>query len=421
MEVAGHIPYTHRFRSIPDFVDSTAASPFLQRFEETIMPFRYDHLKEFRLEDDRGAPSVPSEIVPPPIWSHTHIPFNYNYRQNPSVKAAVDSSGILRLYNTQASPKQLTQYILYSATEVPTSPPDGVPDLSSYEAPLQNAIGAAQKLFEERPIWSKRALLSAISQETMKEISSNQTKYMYQHLGYMFENGPWRDACVKYGLDPRTDLAYRQYQTVTFMLDPHPLRRRRKAEMEGANIASDTIRKKPGRNHVFDGRSLSLDGKTWQICDITDPQIRRIASTPHVRHTCDKHSGFFHDCTLSKIKAITRDKIDVLLAGRVPRDGDYERLLGLPEVIEGDTSNVTRILVLERPSKKEAALCSRIRALIVGKRRLTARESRGMSGDEEEEIVEAGDEVDREDQGEGENDGASDAEQTGEGSEDEDL
>ena len=137
---------------------------------------------------------------------------------------------------------------------------------------------------------------------------------------------------------------------------------------------------------------------------------------------CDKHSGFFHDCTLSKIKVLTRDKIDVLLAGRVPRDGDYERLLELPEVIKGDTSNVTRSLVLERPSKKEAALCSRIRGLIVGKRRLKARETRGMGRDEDlEETVEVVDEVDQEDQGEEENDGAGDAEQTPEGSEDEDL
>ena len=364
VNAVGRITQTHRFRSIPDFVDSIDASPFMQRFDKTVLPFQYAALKKFHLEDDRNMRSDHSEIVPPPKWSHAQIPFNYNYRQNPTVRSAIDSAGAVRLYNTQAPAKPLTQYVSFDDDAVPSSLPANLPPLSSLDAPLREAIHASQKLFEGRPIWSKRALLSAIPKSTTNSISFNQTKYVYQYIGYMFENGPWRDACVKYGIDPRKDSKYRRYQTLTFMLDSDPLRRKA-ADRQKAKVLPATVHAE--KNHIFNGKSVSLDGKTWHICDITDPQIRAIASTAEIRETCDKHTGFFHSCTLAKIKAITRDKLDVLIAGRMPRDGDYARLLTFPDVVEG--SDVQQLLRLENASRREVTVASRIRSLILEKRR----------------------------------------------------
>ena len=363
----------------------------MQKFKQTILPFQYDTLKKFYIDDDRKTQTKRHDVVPPPVWSHSQIPFNYNYRQNPSVRATVDPDGALRLYNSQAPAKPLTQYLLYENEEVPTSPSADLPPLSSFEPTLQEAIRAAQKLFNDRPIWSKRALLSSLPENAMNAISINQTKHIYQYLGYMFENGPWRDACVKYGVDPRKDSKYRHYQTLTFMLDSHPLRR--KAELERAR-PPDAGREQR-RTHIFNGKSLSLDGKIWQICDITDPQLQQLASTTVIQETCDRQTGFFHTCTLAKIKTITRDKMDVLLAGHRPLDRDYIRLMAFPDAVDG---GMPHGLVLDNASRKEAALASRIRSLIVSKRRFDEIAAQGgekiMSDMDETDQVDSINEVD---------------------------
>lgn len=111
VEGIGVIGQTHRFRGklrrchnfespvltdsgLPDFVTSTANSPFMKKFEEHILPFdcmpylflvnftdanasEDDKMKGFKLDLSKGIkPNI--EIIPPPRWSQLEIPFNYS-------------------------------------------------------------------------------------------------------------------------------------------------------------------------------------------------------------------------------------------------------------------------------------------------------------------------------------------------------
>jgi hypothetical protein len=37
---------------------------------------------------------------------------------------------------------------------------------------------------------------------------------------------------------------------------------------------------------MFDGKSVSVDSKVWQVCDITDPLLSSMLSTPDIREDC---------------------------------------------------------------------------------------------------------------------------------------
>lgn len=92
----------------------------------------------------------------------------------------------------------------------------------------------------------------------------------------MWRAGPWRDACVIYGLDPRLDPKYRMYQTVFFQMDTY----------RPKNIPVDEQKE----SHVFDGKRVTKDGRCFQLCDVTDPMVRILIDTKDIRKSCNVSS-----------------------------------------------------------------------------------------------------------------------------------
>lgn len=80
---------------MPDFVYSTANSPFMKKMAEHILPFEClipseracnklhrltvldEKLKGFKFDMSKG-PKPNIDLIPPPRWSHVTIPFNYS-------------------------------------------------------------------------------------------------------------------------------------------------------------------------------------------------------------------------------------------------------------------------------------------------------------------------------------------------------
>ena len=160
-------------------------------------------------------------------------------------------------------------------------PSDDLEPIDTLEPVMQDLIEMLRQLLEERPIWTRRAIRNRL--EAPGRDWNSVAKHVYQYAGYMFKSGPWRDAVVKFGVDPRSDPKYRIYQTMMFQLDdkgvedleiPNP----------GGHKRGEKVKNR--LSHVFDGKTVGLAGKTWQVCDIVDPLLKSLLDTENLRDEC---------------------------------------------------------------------------------------------------------------------------------------
>lgn len=57
-----------------------------------------------------------------------------------------------------------------------------------------------EKMFEERPVWTKAALTYHVA-----GVDKNSLRFILASVAYYFTTGPWRNAWVRIGYDPRKD------------------------------------------------------------------------------------------------------------------------------------------------------------------------------------------------------------------------
>ena len=155
--------------------------------------------------------------------------------------------------------------------------------------------------FDERPIMTRRVVYNMFPNEVEAQI-----KELFRYIVYVFPAGPWRDALVRFGVDPRTDPKYRIYQTMTFKIPTvrQPVGRGNVAAQRSDEVGEtqgqgewmdNRVRWKRGvknqerdtQSHFFDGKKVVCDGRTWQVCDITDPFIRHVLDVDNLREKCD--------------------------------------------------------------------------------------------------------------------------------------
>ncbi|KAI0408052.1 hypothetical protein F4802DRAFT_447554 [Xylaria palmicola] len=317
-EAVGMIRDSHRYRGLADFQFANTNTPFLRNVAEHLLPLNFSTLRQFKLEE--GVATKPGlEIIPPPHFTDKVIGFNYNYEQNPGIiDQGLDEEGETRLINRQGRNKfSYGHFIHHDAFPAPDRPTrmDGeaqkVPD--SLMQQLRQAM-------ERRPIWTRRAIVNQVR----GNYTESTLKVALQLMGYQFRGGPFRDAIVKYGIDPRHDSKYRQYQTLSFKLA--------KNLVGSTKVPWQTIRRGQVRSytknddptsHIWDGESYSTDGKLWQICDITDPFMVDIITNAPVRSECDlSESGWFHRGTWQKIKAAMKAKMIAITKDRLGSETD---------------------------------------------------------------------------------------------------
>jgi len=294
-----------------------------------------ESLRKFKLDPSRGVKEN-EELIPPPTFSDKTVPINWGYHQNSTIKVTTDqTTGKTILTNQSRAPKINTYYIPFDTPTVPSAPPP----LPLPDPILQSLLTELHAVLAERPIWTRRAILNRISR-------SNPGIYLLkpaiQYIGYQFRGGPWRDAIVRYGIDPRSSPEYRIYQTLFFKIVDHEPAASAAGKPWHDKRSEYTRKAHPEtldpNSHIFDGTSISLDGKIWQVCDITDPLLVRLLSTPTLREKCDLHSdGWFCNGTWAKVRAIMRTKISAIRIGREMLDSDFAQTLQLPDVVKNKT------------------------------------------------------------------------------------
>ncbi|OAA41656.1 Transcription factor IIIC, subunit 5 [Metarhizium rileyi] len=367
VEAVGIIKHTHRFRALADFYWDMNRSEFAQRYAEQVLPGDVEKLRQFAFE--KGTDRPPDvDVIPPPIFTHMSLPFNYFYSQNPYVRTTEDGD----TFNMTAV-KQVGYFIGAEdpAPDGPQLPPDMTdPRMIEVMAQLEDA-------FQYRPVWTRRSLLNHMRGKLQ---SWNELKRYLNYTAYQFKGGPWRDSVVPYGIDPRSDPKYRIYQTLMFKLKRHkrtikhqPWHSIRRTQLGESQSTSGTR----ADSHIFDGGSYQTDGKVWQVCDITDPLLKELFDDAPIRPECDANSGWYHGGLWAKVKAIMKTKLVAIQFGRHLTKEDFARTLECGDATPTRTTSNTFHLPLpnlhlskdeltvlhgrEPPKKKSAGYNVRLR------------------------------------------------------------
>ncbi|KAK9414391.1 putative Transcription factor tau subunit sfc1 [Seiridium unicorne] len=313
-DAVGVIRETHRYHGLADFQFSASEMPYLTKVADHILPMRASKLRELKFDPNLYTVKG-QEIIPPPFYTDRVVPFNYFYEQNPYVRVdGVDEHGKAIMVNVQGRlAKTYGHYIEYNYYPIPTAPAKNLANSRQVPKDLLDRVRAA---FEERPIWTRRALITRIA----PYYSDNSLKIAVQLVGYQFKGGPWRDAIIKYGVDPRPDPRYRIYQTLAFKLERLP-----NDSTVKNGIVRSMAREEAGRSHLWDGLQYCTNGKFWQICDITDPCLVKMINDAPVRDECDiATDGWWNGGTWAKIKAFMKAKMIAIRAGRLGSDNEGE-------------------------------------------------------------------------------------------------
>lgn len=312
------------------------------------------------------------------------------YRQNPTVKQSIDTTGQIRTINTSQSAKVLTHLVPFDIPVVPHQPRESCPPIHTLELAMQETIQVLETLFTARPAWTRRGLRNSLT--TLEQRHS--LRHAIPYVGYIFRSGPWRDAIVKLGHDPRSSPDYRIYQTAMFRLlarepevardgggsaanndnqaaetsssggrryhpfsrppevtAPAPLSTTTTTKTTSDGTISTTTPVPTSTTHIFTGHPpLARDGKMWMFCDITDLLLRSLLfpestpasaaapvpaqapgqSQPFLRQTCEPVTdGWYQTATLAKAKTIMRSKIQSLAEDREPDDNLFARIIAL--------------------------------------------------------------------------------------------
>lgn len=277
------------------------------------------------------------EIIAPPLMTQITLPIYYHYSQNPYVRAIDGPDGTTEMVNTTAKVQSVGHFI--GIRHPIPSAPTGRPSVR--DPMFDNVVKAIKLCMEERPVWTRRSIINRICdleydpkqphKRIPPSLSQQIVKNAIQYAGYQFKGGPWRDAVVRYGYDPRKDPKSRIYQTLIFRLRRlevgqmgemwQEIRKRDLASTKGT-IDANT------KSHLFDGKTYSEDGKVWQVCDLTDPLLAKLLAEAPTRPECDvEGSGWYHRGLWTKARAIMKCKMRAIQFGRHLTDEDFEPAL----------------------------------------------------------------------------------------------
>jgi len=184
------------------------------------------------------------------------------------------------------------------------------------------------QLFEERPVWTRTAILNQFLPYEVREIINS--KFILPLVSYVFEDGPWRDTQVRLGYDPRQDVQARFYQRLYFRNTSHQIER---PSLTGSRDDPPQTRANSGRDddkmsHIFDGKTVRKETAGFQLCDIQDEMLKEmIEAEDDLREACHERDGWYSAHSFERIKTVLRHKFFALLGGHIATREECEALL----------------------------------------------------------------------------------------------
>ncbi|POS87149.1 hypothetical protein EPUL_000546 [Erysiphe pulchra] len=325
---------TYDHQGLTDFHFSVANTRFYSHLRDTALTGEVENLRKFTFNFSKGVVKN-DEIVPPPTLTSHPLPFNWQWHQNGNIfEEKIGDKSVL--VNRSKPRKTDVPYLAHDVDEIPNGPPFELQD----DPGVEELVKELHIVLDERPIWTRRSLTNRLRDSSYLFL----LRAAIQFVAYQFKGGPFRDAIIKYGIDPRKDPKYRKYQTFFFKL----LDEEDRGEGMGWHDPRTTFNqevpiKEKVPSHIFDGKNLTLDGKVWQACDIRDPMLRSlIENTPYREVFDDKDDGWFCNGAIAKIKSIMKIKLEAIRTQKRLLDEDFTSALSIPDIVPDKLSREIR-------------------------------------------------------------------------------
>ncbi|KAF4381489.1 hypothetical protein G4B88_029844 [Cannabis sativa] len=167
---------------------------------------------------------------------------------------------------------------------------------------------AVSNLFDERPIWIKRALNERLLDKGFNFVHS-MLRRLLSRVAYYFSSGPFLRFWIRRGYDPRKDPESRIYQRVDFRVHPSI---RSYCDANTANQA------KQRWEDICAFRAFPFKCQTsLQLFELEDDYIQQEIRKPPSQTTCTYASGWFSQAVLDSL----RHRITVRFLPIYPKSG----------------------------------------------------------------------------------------------------
>ncbi|XP_057671656.1 general transcription factor 3C polypeptide 5 [Diorhabda carinulata] len=273
-EILGYVYENFKFNKAVDF----QFLPIVQDEESETAEYIYDKMFPKKLPNldflvSTESASQPSFLLPSTFsrYETTRQTLYLNAGEKFSLETNYRPS-LLKIFEKKRKEKnpykQLSHIvnIMDPNLEIPKEPKELVYKIVK-EKCLEDDYLNVKKLFDERPIWTKPAI------QHLTGINADSAKVLLPAHAYYWSTGPFRTTWTKFGHDPRTNYAYRIYQTLDFRI----------RESEGSQIIirsrkKQNSRNKLGENHYILSKDYIPPGRQmfYQYCDIKLPEIQEM-------------------------------------------------------------------------------------------------------------------------------------------------
>ncbi|XP_067002330.2 general transcription factor 3C polypeptide 5 [Anabrus simplex] len=205
--IMGRIDTIFRFENLCDFqylpmsLESNNKGP-MQCIYDTLMPSGIPPASWLSLKANL--------FLPPAVFSRMDSMQTYLYRKeanedNPNIPPNI-------IGRTRRRRSGHAVFVTFDISKIPDKPRDVAIKFLHLKFLGELHLKKISKLFAQRPIWSKNALMYHTKYTT------DQLKFLLPAVAYYFVTGPWRVMWVRFGYDPRKDPSARKYQTLDYRL-----------------------------------------------------------------------------------------------------------------------------------------------------------------------------------------------------------
>ncbi|KAL8625774.1 hypothetical protein ACOMHN_012366 [Nucella lapillus] len=205
-------------------------------------------------------------------------------------------------------------------------------------------LDTLQELFEERPIWSRAALLYRLRQSPKM---ARHLKEALPSFAYFFLTGPWRTFWVKMGYDPRKDPSAKKFQGVDFRRQQGPgdkrkipLTSKKKDFYRKKDIASEinlTFLKGDSTADTEDNNEPKLRDfefhadvlppyrqMVYMVCDIFDAEVQALLAKNDGKETrCDERNGWCVTSFADRCRSVMSRHVAKLIPNQIPLHKKY--------------------------------------------------------------------------------------------------